>query len=57
MPAIGRRPDRSPSMMVRVVSVIASTRLSTRRVTKKPPARPSTTTIAIDQRPAASMMS
>ena len=28
---------------------MASTRLSTRRVTKKPPAMPSTTTIAIDQ--------
>ena len=44
-------------MMVRVVSVMASTRCSTRRVTKKPPARPSTMTRAIDQRPAASMMS
>ena len=57
VPAIGSRPMRSPSMMVRVVSVMASTRLSTRRVTKNPPARPSTTTIAIDQRPAPSMMS
>ena len=32
VPAIGSRPDRSPAMMVRVVSVMASTRLSTRRV-------------------------
>ena len=32
-----------------VVPVIASTRLSTRRVMKNPPAMPSTTTIAIDQ--------
>ena len=43
-------------MMVRVVSVMASTRRSTRRVTNKPPARPSTITIATDQRPAASTM-
>ena len=44
-------------MIVCVVSVMASTRLSTRRVTKKPPASPSTTTIASDQRPAAMTMS
>ena len=40
-------------MIVRVVSVIASTRRRTRRVTNSPPARPRTMTIAIDQRPAA----
>ena len=37
-------------MMVRVVSVMASTRCSTRRATKMPPAIPSTRTIS--QRPA-----
>ena len=49
----GNRPDRSPAMMVREVSVMASTRYRTRRATKNPPARPSTTTIAIDHQPAA----
>ena len=42
--------------MVRVVSVIASTRRSTRRVTNSPPARPRMITMAIDQRPASSTM-
>src|SRR3954471_13572590 len=40
VPAIGRRPARSPSMMLRVVSVIASTRLRTRRGTKRTPGSP-----------------
>ena len=40
-----------------VVSVMASKRLSTRRVTKNPPASPSTTTSATEPRAAAVMMS
>src|SRR5664280_746721 len=56
VPATGSRPPRSPAMMVRVVSVMASTRRSTRRVTNSPPTRPSTITRATDQRPADSTM-
>ena len=38
----GSRPLRSPAMMVRVVSVMSSTRFRTRRVMNQPPAQPST---------------
>ena len=57
VPATGSRPDRLPAMMVCDFSVIASTRRRIRRLTKKPPPSPSTSTAAIDQRPAVLMMS
>ena len=57
VPPTGSRPDRSPAMMVCAVCVIASTRLSTRRLTKMPPAMPRMITIATDQRPAVATMS
>ena len=57
VPATGSRSDRSPPMMRCVVAVMASKRRSTRRVTKKPPASPSTITSATEPRAAAVMIS